>query len=84
MNLVTETRSTIGAFQSQLEAQFEVQSSVDRSMAKALADSTSTDFAKASGELRAHLTKKSATVDNQGHQLTYFSQSILSLINSNA
>ena len=84
LNLVNETRSVIGAFQSKLEAQFEVQSSVDRSMAKALADSTSTDFAKASGELRAHLTKKSATVVNQGHQLTYFGQSILSLINSNA
>ena len=83
LSLVNETRSSLGAFQSKLEAQVEVQSSVGRSMAKALAESTSTDFAKVSGELRAHLTKKKATVVNQGHQLNYFGQSILSLINAN-
>lgn len=80
ITLVTDTRIDLGGFQGKLEAQYNVQDTVNHTMAKALAESTSADIAKVSGELRSQLILRSATVVNQGHELAYFGQSLLSML----
>lgn len=83
LNLVNDTRHELGAFNHKLTTQYDVQDTINHSMAKALAESTSADMAKVSGELRSQLILRSATVVNQGHELAYFGQSLLSMLDQN-